>query len=420
MFPNPQAALPLPPHPSLEHYRKRSKELVKAVRAFRAGDAGAIRAWATNWLDKPAEEMADYARERLTTGDGPLLSGAQFVIARSHGFASWPKFASHIESLERANSRVGAFESAVDTIVAGDADGLARLLRDDPALVRARSTREHRATLLIYTSANGVEGYRQKSPKNAPRIAEILLDAGAEVDATAAVYGGECTTLGLVATSTPPEIAGVQIPIMELLLRRGSRLDLEGSAGNGHTLVHACLANGQPAAAEYLADHGAPLDLPGAAGLGRVAALAPFFSGNDLTGGATPAQLVCAFGLACAYGRISAVAFLLDRGFAVDTLTREHGEGSAGLHMAAYHGHTELVSLLIARGASVNLIDRTWKTPPLKWVLTGWARKDAEPEVCYQVVARLVAAGAVVSPDILEWDQVKRDPRMLAALQGRP
>ena len=36
MFPNPQSALPLPPRPSLERYRKIAKDLVKACRRLRA------------------------------------------------------------------------------------------------------------------------------------------------------------------------------------------------------------------------------------------------------------------------------------------------------------------------------------------------------------------------------------------------
>src|SRR2546422_201931 len=59
---------------------------------------------------------------------------------------------------------------AADAIVNGDAGKLKRLLRENPTLVRARSTREHGATLLHYTSANGVEGYRQKTPKNIVEI----------------------------------------------------------------------------------------------------------------------------------------------------------------------------------------------------------------------------------------------------------
>jgi hypothetical protein len=47
MFPNPQSALPLPPHPSIEQYKKLAKEL---SRACNAGDPSAIREWAAKWI----------------------------------------------------------------------------------------------------------------------------------------------------------------------------------------------------------------------------------------------------------------------------------------------------------------------------------------------------------------------------------
>ena len=171
------------------------------------------------------------------------------MISRSHGFASWPEFAAHVESLQQPHSNVSLFESAVEAIISGDAETLAPLLREHPKLSRARSTREHNA-LLIYLSANGVEGYRQKSPKNAPAIAEMLLDDGAEVDATAAVYGREYTTLGLIATSVPPHAAGVQIALIDILLQHGARMKF---ADDHHNLIGDCLANGQPKTAAYLA-----------------------------------------------------------------------------------------------------------------------------------------------------------------------
>src|SRR5262249_51241245 len=151
-----------------------------------------------------------------------------------------------------------------------DEKTLARLLHQHPELIRTTSTREHRATLLHYVSANGVEGYRQTSPKNIAAITKMLLDAGADVDAEADVYGGRCTALGLVATSAPPHIADVQRGVIDVLLDHGARMDRPGVAGRRDSLVRSCLANGQPEAAEYLVSRGAPLDLVGAAGLGRV------------------------------------------------------------------------------------------------------------------------------------------------------
>jgi Ankyrin repeats (3 copies) len=440
MYPNPQDALPLPSRPSVEQYKKLAKDLVKSCRS---GDPAAIRVWAARWIqalatlhrepdalrngteiDARADEVAQFARKTLSGGGESsrcALTGAQFLIARAHGFLSWPKFVKHIESLARASSPVSTFEAAASAIVTGDLTNLERLLDEHPELVRARSTREHRATLLHYVSANGVEYYRQVSPKNIAQIAKILLAAGAEVDAEADVYGGGCTTLGLVATSGPPFIAGVQRDVIDVLLNHGARMDLPGNGGNRHTLVRACLANGQPAAAAYLVGRGAPLNLPEAAGLGRIDIVKRFFNENgDLGANATHAHMVDGFSLACEYGRADVVDFLLDHGMEVDAQLRGHGEGHTGLHVAAFHGHVGVVDALLRRGARVDVIDKTWGTPPLLWALTGWTREPATGTGRHrEVVARLVAAGANVKPDLFDWDKARADPQMIAALAGK-
>jgi len=439
MYPNPQQALPLPARPHVEQYRKLAKDLVKACRS---GDPRAIRDWAVRWIDALAalqdaprpllrnekeigahvDPIEQFALKTFSRGGTSTcrLADAQFVIARVHGVLSWPKFVKHVESLAHASSAVSAFERAVSAIVTGDAVTLTHVLRDHPKVIRARSTREHGATLLHYVSANGVEGYRQVSPGNAAEIAEILLAAGADVDAEADVYEGRCTPLGLVATSGPPFIAGVQQGVIDVLLNHGARMDRPGSVGRRDGLVRGCLANGQPQAAEYLASRGAPLDLAEAAGLGRLDVVKGFFdAAGHLTPKTAQAQLVEAFGLACAYGRAGVVDFLLDQGMEVGTELSGHGEGHTGLHVAAFHGHIDVVKTLLRHGARVDAIDKTWGTPPLVWALTGWARQPAgQRDSYYEVVARLVSAGAKVTPDLLAWDKAKEDPEMLAALTG--
>src|ERR1700691_5430120 len=103
MFPNPQSALPLPPHPSLERYKKLAKELVKACKS---GDESAIGNWAEQWIRTLTElaggkstpeasaetvllaaTIEDFARHRLLgsepAGKKCALANAQFVIVRS-------------------------------------------------------------------------------------------------------------------------------------------------------------------------------------------------------------------------------------------------------------------------------------------------------------------------------------------------
>jgi hypothetical protein len=413
-----------------------ARELVDACRSQ---DQGAIAAWASRWIDalvawfedSTSERRLDFsslikqietfARATMGTGAQPprcATAEAQLVIARMHGFSDWPALVAHVEALGDASSSPAAFEAAVVAIVTGDAPRLQQLLRDRPDLARARSTREHRATLLHYVSANGVEGYRQLSPKNSAEIAEILLGAGAEVDATTHVYEADCTTLGLVATSAPPAIAGVQLPVIDVLLAHGARTERPGLAGRDHSLVRGCLANGQPEAAEYLVRRGAPLDLIGAAGLGHAEALKHLVKGaGAIEGQGTPA-IREAFAFACIYGQLDAVDFFLDRGLDVDVELRGHGEGHTGLHVAAYHAHPDVVKTLVRHGADVEAVDKTWGTPPLKWALTGWSRAaDDEREPFYGIVSQLVAAGADVTSDLFEWEKVRADPRMQSALR---
>jgi hypothetical protein len=368
---NPWDALPLPPRPSLERYRKLAKQLVKAQKT------DAIHEWAARWIGSPAARPIErFAREKLAES-GPKLTAAQFVIARSHGFESWPKFQKHLDSLARKGSSVARFEAAADAIVNGKIAILKGLLRDDPELVRTCSTREHQATLLHYVAANGVEQYRQRTPKNIVRIAEILLAAGAAIDATAELYGGGATTLGLAATSVHPERAGVQQALMQMLLGHGAEI---GDA------VRGCLWNGQGKAAVFLADRGARLTLETAAGVGKLEVVESYF-GEDRK--VAQPEVQSGFLLACAWGRKDVVEFLLDRG--ADPAW--HGkDGQTALHWAVIGGHLEIVKLLLRRN------------PPLgaRNVYGGdvvgqtlWsAAHGGDAKVCIAILDALISAGA--------------------------
>src|SRR5215208_4824558 len=353
MFPNAQDALPLPLRPNLERYKRIAKDLVKACKSV---DPDAIGDWAEVWVKMLAqrsgiklgrkesrairrwtEQVEAFAQRKLSNQNGSncRLADAQFVVARSHGFESWNKFTKHLAELSHKSSLVAKFETAADAICNGDVKTLKRLLREEPELIPSRSTREHKATLLHYVSANGVEGYRQKTPKNIVEIAMVLLNAGADVNAEADVYGGGATTLGLVATSVHPFRVGVQNPLMQILLDHGADIDHETSAGNRQDAVRGCLANGRGEAAEYLADRGARLDLESAAGVGRLDVVEGFFNADGSLKGKTSRKgLRSALKHACTWGRLNVVEFLLDK---VD-LSADEGDGQTPLHCAAIGG----------------------------------------------------------------------------------
>jgi ankyrin repeat protein len=372
----------LPARPNLEQYRKQAKDLVKA---FKSADADAIRRIQTSHRSASKEAPAEIA-----------LADAQYVIAREHGFASWPKFADHIKALTSRNSPICDFELAVDAIITGNLRDLQYLLNRNPDLIRDRSTRTHRATLLHYTAANGVEDFLQKTPNNIVAITEFLLKSGAEVDATADMYGGGATTLGLAVTSVHPFLAGVQNDLADVLLKHGADINRAQGAGNGQPPINGCLANGRLEAAEHLAKRGASLDLEAAAGIGRLDVVKTFFTPEGVLKGATDYELKSGFKWACAYGRIAVVKFLFQTNLDINALHR----GETPLHWAAYGGHAEIVRLLLKHKARADTKDESFDGTPLGWALYAWgeSKSGANREKYYEIVELLVAAGAPLDP----------------------
>jgi len=379
----------LSPRPSLEQYKKQAKDLVKARKS---GDPEALRR-----IKQHHPRLGKLSDAELRSAKF-ALADAQFTIAREHHFESWAKFAKHLEALKRKNSAVAQFEAAVEAVITGGLTTLERLLRQNPKLIRARSTRKHRATLLHYVGANGIEGFRQKTPKNAVKVAEILLKAGAEVDAMAEIYGGS-TTLGLVATSIHPMRAGVQNALIQTLLDYGAGIDHPGAAGNGHFVVNGCLANGRGEAAVFLARRGARLDLEGAAGVGRLDLVNSFFNENgSLKASATKAQMEAGFAWACEYGRNSVIDFLLKRG--VD-LRAQANIGETGLHWAVVGGQLDTIKLLLERGAPLeekNVYGGTALSQAL------WSAINGDPGIDYvPIIETLIEAGAKIEDGSLAW-----------------
>jgi hypothetical protein len=296
----------LSPRVTLEQARNHARELVKA---FRARDHDALDRIRWNHPRFRGLADADIQRRKFALAD------AQLVIARLHYFESWPELLHHIDALQTQDLHVMRFEAAADAIIMGAVPKLRALLLEDPELVQRRSTRGHRAPLLHYVAANGVEDYRQLSPSNAVNVAKVLLDAGAGVDVTSEAYGGGWAALGLVATSTPPRRAGVQIPLIDLLLEYGAAID---GVEPGPNPVMGALGNSCPEAAVALVERGARVDnVVAAAGVGRLDLV------QRLAGGATQEQLDKAAIMAARYGRYDALGYLLEEYPEVQAHTNE-------------------------------------------------------------------------------------------------
>ena len=410
-------ARPFPTHPNLEQYKKQAKDLLNA-----AADQQNLHVWAARWvasyLDDEAETRArlcgialtpslrefaqreEIARvERAVQSKPPAkLTDAQFFIARAHGFESWPKFTRQVRALQRLDSPHARFEAAADAVVSGDFETLRNLVAKDPSLITARSRRSHNATLLHYVAANGVEGFRQKTPKNVVEITTFLLDSGAHIEATANAYNGPCTVLGLAATSVHPVRAGVQESLLEILLARGASMESPGAAGNGQSAILGCLGNGRGEAAAFLAARGARLDLETAAGAGRLDVVkSSFTEDGNLAPPSTQWQLQRGFLWACEYGHLSIVEFLLDRGADL----RDQAETSeTGLHWAVVGCQLPVVQFLLKRGAPLEELNAYGGTALGQ---AGWCFENAPALDFCPIFEALLAAGAEIEDGWLPW-----------------
>src|SRR5678815_362705 len=396
MQPRGTDAIPLPPRANLEQYHNRAKGLLKACNS---DDGAAVRAWARQWLeslaaltdsatadapaktaerirrlyrkqiDREVDQIERDARESgLLSNDTTAacsLADAQLFIARLHDFVSWPKFAAHIEALARADSPDAEVESAADAVVSGEAVRVGLMIEAHPNRGSARSARDHAATLLHYIAANGHEGWRQKTPKNAVEVARLLLDVGAEPDALAHMYGGDATTMDMLVSSVHPHAAGVQVALVDTLVDYGAAVN--GVPDNGSPLMTAFRFH-YPLAAEALARRGARVDsVITAAALGMADLVDAFITDRGELRPDVPlarvrwprlprdprVHLGYALTWAATWGRREVVELMLRKG--VDPGGKD--DDATALHFAAAHGHMTIARLLVQHGASLEALN---------------------------------------------------------------
>lgn len=354
-------------------YEAAARELLAA---HRAGDAQALAIIQqchprffddhVRWLPRPLKPHEIAA--------APFdLDDARLAVARAHDYLDWAALKEHVAAVHEPESSTARFETAVEAVVDGDAAALRALLRADPALVHARSSRRtcfdpsvHAATLLHYVAANGVEGFRQRTPANAVEIATILLQGGAEPDALANLYGGECTTVSLLVSSSHPAAAGVQVALIDTLIDHGASPHPAGS-GTWTSPLLTALAFGFVDAGEALVRRGARVDrLTAAAGLGRLPLVDTFLPNAD------GAERHAALAMATLNGHLEVAEKLLAAG---EDPSRYNPVGlhahATPLHHAAGANNLPMARLLLRYGAGLDLEDKLYHSTPVGWAEHG-------------------------------------------------
>jgi ankyrin repeat protein len=390
----------LPAAPSLEQLRKQAKDL---LRAHRAGDPDAI-----------ARVAAHHPQP-----DEPLkLTGAQLVVAREHGFPSWPRLRAYVERVaaygpelqhayhedldyyegrayglhasaqDGTEGAVAAFErwgapltqAGARTVVArahgfGSWAALRRhvaSLRDagEPFARAYRTVEAHdvdglRAELDRFpdlVAARGTNGNDLIGMAGATcdeRLVRVLLERGADPNGANA-HGW--TPLHQAAYSNLPLLA-------RMLLEAGSRVEVS-ARGDGGTPLVVALFWGNRETAELLGEHGVhPRNLRAAAGLGRLDVID---------------ELVTADGRLSPQAGAHRAFYRPHSGFPFWQPTDDSHEVLAeALAWAARNDRVEALEVLVARGADLEA--DVYRGTPLVWA-AATGRVAA--------IRRLVALGA--------------------------
>ena len=256
---------PLPAQVSLEQLKNLAKDLVKGSKAGDPGAAARIR----EYLPRHSRSSIETIIEMPIT-----LSDAQLVIAREHGFPSWPKLKAHIEERGLDENRLReAFTKAVRDL---DVERASEFLKRS-AYVRANIDAPwlfFDAPPIVYAAGRGSR-----------EMVDLLLEYGADPNARSQWWAGG---FGAIPHDNP-ELAGYMIS-------RGARLTIHDAAaldrfdevrrfieadpasvnargGDGQGPLHNARS---VAVAEFLLDHGADIDM------------------RDIDHGSTPAQYLAA------------------------------------------------------------------------------------------------------------------------------
>ena len=255
-------SLSLPENPSLEHLRKQAKQLLAS---FRKGDANALRR--LNSLPSRPAKVA--------------LHDAQSVIAREHGFPSWPKLVADVERIvatkgitddvvaafvdaatsdhsERCRRFLSLYPNfprfnAVTALICGDVEAVRRSIGADAGFA-ATQLGSKIWTPLEYCTYSRMFGLSSEAYAGLEECARLLLDAGANPNSSHCWDKSSPPLSALYGAAGETGHAG----IVKLLLERGANPNDEES------MYHAAQHN-RSEILSLLVAHGGDVDAKGSA-----------------------------------------------------------------------------------------------------------------------------------------------------------
>lgn len=387
-----------------QYYRDRAAGMLSV---FATGERAAVRLVRLFHPEYAAKPESAIRGAQLSQPD------AELIVAREHGFESFDALATYLETLREGRASE-PFWQAFAALKADDRTRFKELLAAHPKIVNAAGTNGNRLLHLAM------------SLKRSEMVHDLLA---AEADPNLPNNKG-WTALHQAAYADPAGDPAGALDMLERLLKSGASPFAE-AYGDGGTPLSVSLFWGHGVLAERLAKGAiAPRNLRVVAGLGRVDLMARFFDGKRLKPEAgwhrefhrphsgfppwrpsdTPSEILAeALTYAARSGRIDAMAFLIDRGAAIDAepyngtalhwaIARKQHEAAAWLidhgadinrragfggtrgvtplHVAAaWDGNAEGARLLLARGADRSIEDAEHASTPAGWA--GYFKNDA-------------------------------------------
>lgn len=157
----------LPARPDLEQYKKQAKELARACRTNNAEARARLAVHHPRGAAAPAVKLSD----------------AQLVIAREHGFESWPRFAAHIEQM-RIAAAIADLADPVDAFLRA-----ALVPRDGRTSHSDGTLDEANAILARYPQVSGANIYVAAALADESAVLAFLARDAALAAATGGPYG---------------------------------------------------------------------------------------------------------------------------------------------------------------------------------------------------------------------------------------
>ena len=423
-------ALSLPPNPDLEHLRRVDRRLQKSVR-----------------IDDPhaVALVARHHPEGLPAGRETFaLADAQLVVARGHGFPSWPRMVGYLRAARPLWRDPGAVEpvlpgrSGVDTESASAATALACLTytdRDEPerwgraagliaahpellerdvfAAAVAGDVEALRAHVAADPGASTREGgpfrwapllyvvYSRVPQRDAVGSVRLLLDAGADPDSGYLWQGLPTPFTALTGVFGEGEQGPGRQPRHPAWRELAQLLLARGADPNDRQALYNRMFNRDDGHLELLLAHGLgrPSSEVWARRTGEAAETVEEMIDRQV-GWARDHGFVQRLELLAAHGLHAGPPSPQDRldihhaatpegvlaAVAAGAEVDARREGRTALHQAAFLDDVALVRALLRAGADPEARDETHRTRPLEWA--RWARARGAEEVLAQVTTK--------------------------------